>query len=222
MSVKNFKASKLHGSLCLPPIPDGPNDLLHHDLSKAFLKKFLSEYCWFTMLLKHHFLFFGATGEVENLEQGVLKSKSSKYFLKGVVNCIQGSNRWLPGRVRQACKLVLVHQRKVPGELARPYVHEIGRVTVWLEWVQEKMGGERLETAFLHFTVKGRNVAGGEKWSQGKVVLSLTRNISFKYTIREEKWTDLEQNFHRVSTFMYKVILMVFSSPHHSLKSPGP
>lgn len=45
------------------------------------------------MLLKHHFLFFGATGEVENLEQGVLKSKSSKYFLKGVVNCIQGSNR---------------------------------------------------------------------------------------------------------------------------------
>ena len=80
-----------------------------------------------------------------------------------------------------------IQQRKVPGELDRPHVHEIGRVTVWLEWVQEKMGGEGLETAFLHFTVKGRNVAGGEKWCQGKVVLLLTRNISFKYTIREEK-----------------------------------
>lgn len=60
-------------------------------------------------------------------------------------------------------------------------------MTVWLERVREKMRGERLETAFLHFTVKGRNAAGGEKWSQGKVVLLLTRNISFKYTIREEK-----------------------------------
>lgn len=44
-----------------------------------------------------------------------------------------------------------------------------------------------IRDSFLHFTVKGRNVAGGEEWSQGKVVLLLTRNISFKYTIREEK-----------------------------------
>lgn len=36
MPVKNFKASKLQGSLCLLPTLDGPNDLLHHDLSKVF------------------------------------------------------------------------------------------------------------------------------------------------------------------------------------------
>lgn len=41
MSVKNSKSSKLQGSLCLPPTPDGPNDLLHRDLSKAFKKFFI-------------------------------------------------------------------------------------------------------------------------------------------------------------------------------------
>ena len=41
MSVKNSKSSKLQGSLCLLPTPDGPNDLLHRDLSKAFKKIFI-------------------------------------------------------------------------------------------------------------------------------------------------------------------------------------
>lgn len=76
MSLKNFKASKLHGSLCLPPTPDGPNDLLHHDLSKAFLKKFLS-------VVKASFFVFWSNWRSGKSGAGCPEIQEQQIFLEG-------------------------------------------------------------------------------------------------------------------------------------------